>query len=252
MRVGRAPAPAEGTPVLCPCVLTLPVCLQHPTDVDYRVMATFTEFYTTLLGFVNFRLYQSLNLLYPPKVRPPPAPGTCRAGRSLVGPPGVGGGNRAHVGGSGWREGGDVWGLWIWELPPHLSVSPQIDGQADVELKPAEGKEYAMDSESYLEVRDAAVTVVRGRTLRGLGVLTADLLLAWGTRRAGTEEQSPGPCVAEGAGPKILAPIGWRREELCLALGGLLASPVRGEGPSEARCWGLQGGTVHGGGRISI
>ncbi|XP_010008274.1 PREDICTED: pescadillo homolog, partial [Nestor notabilis] len=65
----------------------------HPTDVDYRVMATFTEFYTTLLGFVNFRLYQSLNLLYPPK----------------------------------------------------------IDGQADAELKPAEGKEYAMDSESYLE-----------------------------------------------------------------------------------------------------
>ncbi|XP_055972506.1 pescadillo homolog [Sorex fumeus] len=40
----------------------------HPTDVDYRVMATFTEFYTTLLGFVNFRLYQSLNLRYPPKI----------------------------------------------------------------------------------------------------------------------------------------------------------------------------------------
>ncbi|KAG9339581.1 hypothetical protein JZ751_023472 [Albula glossodonta] len=40
----------------------------HPTDVDYRVMATFTEFYTTLLGFVNFRLYQSLNLAYPPKL----------------------------------------------------------------------------------------------------------------------------------------------------------------------------------------
>lgn len=33
-------------------------------------MATFTEFYTTLLGFVNFRLYQSLNLHYPPKVEP--------------------------------------------------------------------------------------------------------------------------------------------------------------------------------------
>ncbi|XP_026546257.1 pescadillo homolog isoform X2 [Notechis scutatus] len=40
----------------------------HPTDVDYRVMATFTEFYTTLLGFVNFRLYQTLNLHYPPKI----------------------------------------------------------------------------------------------------------------------------------------------------------------------------------------
>ncbi|XP_053509634.1 pescadillo [Ictalurus furcatus] len=40
----------------------------HPTDVDYRVMSTFTEFYTTLLGFVNFRLYQTLNLVYPPKL----------------------------------------------------------------------------------------------------------------------------------------------------------------------------------------
>lgn len=44
----------------------------HPTDVDYRVMATFTEFYTTLLGFVNFRLYQSLNLHYPPKLESQP------------------------------------------------------------------------------------------------------------------------------------------------------------------------------------
>ncbi|KAG8455615.1 hypothetical protein GDO86_001714 [Hymenochirus boettgeri] len=43
-------------------------CHDHPTDVDYRVMATFTEFYTTLLGFVNFRLYQTLNLQYPPKL----------------------------------------------------------------------------------------------------------------------------------------------------------------------------------------
>lgn len=49
----------------CQRVLCAP---QHPTDVDYRVMATFTEFYTTLLGFVNFRLYQSINLHYPPKV----------------------------------------------------------------------------------------------------------------------------------------------------------------------------------------
>ncbi|XP_029018335.1 pescadillo [Betta splendens] len=40
----------------------------HPTDVDYRVMATFTEFYTTLLGFINFKLYHSINLVYPPKL----------------------------------------------------------------------------------------------------------------------------------------------------------------------------------------
>ncbi|KAM9810622.1 pescadillo [Neosynchiropus ocellatus] len=65
----------------------------HPTDVDYRVMATFTEFYTTLLGFVNFRLYQSLNLVYPPK----------------------------------------------------------LDCMADLNLKPEDEEDYAMNSESYLE-----------------------------------------------------------------------------------------------------
>ncbi|OJJ41020.1 hypothetical protein ASPWEDRAFT_146224 [Aspergillus wentii DTO 134E9] len=36
-------------------------------DVDYRIMATFVDFYTTLLGFVNYRLYSSLGLRYPPK-----------------------------------------------------------------------------------------------------------------------------------------------------------------------------------------
>lgn len=36
-------------------------------DVDYRIMATFVEFYTTLLGFVNFRLYTSIGLVYPPR-----------------------------------------------------------------------------------------------------------------------------------------------------------------------------------------
>ncbi|KAI0239629.1 Pescadillo-like protein [Lamellibrachia satsuma] len=41
---------------------------QHPTDVDYRIMATFVEFYTTMLGFVNFRLYHTLGLHYPPKL----------------------------------------------------------------------------------------------------------------------------------------------------------------------------------------
>ncbi|XP_064620851.1 pescadillo homolog [Lineus longissimus] len=41
---------------------------EHPTDVDYRIMATFVEFYTTMLGFINFRLYHTLNLHYPPKL----------------------------------------------------------------------------------------------------------------------------------------------------------------------------------------
>lgn len=36
-------------------------------DIDFRIMGTFVEFYTTLLGFVNFRLYTSLGLVYPPK-----------------------------------------------------------------------------------------------------------------------------------------------------------------------------------------
>lgn len=36
-------------------------------DVDFRIMGTFIEFYMTLLGFVNFRLYTSLSLKYPPK-----------------------------------------------------------------------------------------------------------------------------------------------------------------------------------------
>ncbi|KAI9017114.1 Pescadillo N-terminus-domain-containing protein [Gaertneriomyces semiglobifer] len=42
---------------------------QHvPTDVDFRVMTTFLELYETLLGFVNFKLYSDLNLVYPPKI----------------------------------------------------------------------------------------------------------------------------------------------------------------------------------------
>lgn len=41
---------------------------EHPSDVDYRIMQTFVEFYTTLLGFINFKLYHGLNLHYPPKL----------------------------------------------------------------------------------------------------------------------------------------------------------------------------------------
>eukprot|EP00246_Nothoceros_aenigmaticus_P016867 TRINITY_DN7891_c0_g1_i1.p1 TRINITY_DN7891_c0_g1~~TRINITY_DN7891_c0_g1_i1.p1 ORF type:complete len:548 (+),score=126.02 TRINITY_DN7891_c0_g1_i1:94-1644(+) len=37
-----------------------------PDDVDFRVMLTFVEFYETLAGFVNFKLYHDLGLTYPP------------------------------------------------------------------------------------------------------------------------------------------------------------------------------------------
>lgn len=36
-------------------------------DIDFRIMGTFVEFYTTLLGFVNYRLYTSIGLVYPPR-----------------------------------------------------------------------------------------------------------------------------------------------------------------------------------------
>ena len=39
---------------------------EHPQNVDMRLMSIFVEFYTTMLGFVNFRLYHNLNLIYPP------------------------------------------------------------------------------------------------------------------------------------------------------------------------------------------
>jgi len=41
-----------------------------PQDVDFKIMTTFVEFYVTLMGFVNYKLFQSVNLIYPPKVRP--------------------------------------------------------------------------------------------------------------------------------------------------------------------------------------
>ncbi|KAG8936604.1 mRNA-binding ribosome synthesis protein nop7 [Tulasnella sp. 418] len=37
-----------------------------PSDVDVRVMLTFLELYQTLLGFVFFKLYSDLGLVYPP------------------------------------------------------------------------------------------------------------------------------------------------------------------------------------------
>ncbi|KAH8682484.1 pescadillo [Xylariales sp. PMI_506] len=36
-------------------------------DIDFRIMGTFVQFYMTLLKFINFRLYSSIGLVYPPK-----------------------------------------------------------------------------------------------------------------------------------------------------------------------------------------
>ena len=37
-------------------------------------MLTFVEFYATLIGFINFKLYHTLNLKYPPQVSKRPHP----------------------------------------------------------------------------------------------------------------------------------------------------------------------------------
>jgi len=41
---------------------------KNPADVDFKIMATFLEFFTTLLGFVNYKLFTEFGLFYPPKL----------------------------------------------------------------------------------------------------------------------------------------------------------------------------------------
>ncbi|XP_060863506.1 pescadillo homolog [Metopolophium dirhodum] len=41
---------------------------QKKQEVDFYTMATFADFYSTALGFVNYRLYHNLNLYYPPRL----------------------------------------------------------------------------------------------------------------------------------------------------------------------------------------
>ncbi|XP_011494818.1 PREDICTED: pescadillo homolog [Ceratosolen solmsi marchali] len=40
---------------------------QSKCEVDFKLMSIFVEFYIIMLGFVNYRLYHTLNLFYPPK-----------------------------------------------------------------------------------------------------------------------------------------------------------------------------------------
>lgn len=39
-----------------------------PSDIDFRIMLTFLEFYSTLLHFVLYKLYTDAGLIYPPKL----------------------------------------------------------------------------------------------------------------------------------------------------------------------------------------
>lgn len=39
-----------------------------PSDIDFRIMVTFLEFYSTLLHFVLYKLYTDAGLVYPPKI----------------------------------------------------------------------------------------------------------------------------------------------------------------------------------------
>lgn len=132
----ESPAPCGLSMLSFPCTCTANesfVSPQHPTDVDYRVMATFTEFYTTLLGFVNFRLYQSINLHYPPKVGSQPGSfSECSRGHGPSLP--------------AWMQGAVASSSS--DLPPAL----QLEGQAQAEVKANEDT-YALDSESSMEVR---------------------------------------------------------------------------------------------------
>ncbi|XP_017767006.1 PREDICTED: pescadillo homolog [Eufriesea mexicana] len=41
---------------------------QTKNDVDFKIMSVFVEFYIVMLGFVNYRLYHTLNLYYPPQL----------------------------------------------------------------------------------------------------------------------------------------------------------------------------------------
>lgn len=41
---------------------------QHPQEVDYKIMKTFAEYYSVLLGHINIKLFSDAHLVYPPQV----------------------------------------------------------------------------------------------------------------------------------------------------------------------------------------
>lgn len=42
--------------------------IDRVSNVDLNVMKTFTEFYVTILGFINYKLFRSINAAYPPEI----------------------------------------------------------------------------------------------------------------------------------------------------------------------------------------
>lgn len=42
--------------------------IDRVSNVDLNVLKTFTEFYVTLLGFINYKLFKTINAPYPPKI----------------------------------------------------------------------------------------------------------------------------------------------------------------------------------------
>jgi len=53
-------------------VVPHPFAPHGASDVDFRIMNTFCEFYIALFGFVNCRLYHKLNMYYPPTLNTDP------------------------------------------------------------------------------------------------------------------------------------------------------------------------------------
>jgi pescadillo protein len=59
-------AVVKGVPVMWLVPFRFPQNI--PTDVDFRIMCTFLEFYTNLVHLVLYRLYTESNLVYPPPI----------------------------------------------------------------------------------------------------------------------------------------------------------------------------------------
>ena len=120
-------------------------------DVDFRIMGTFVEFYTTLLGFVNFRLYTSIGLVYPPKFNASSDENGGELGAFTLEGRGVTA-DQPQLEAPQVEENGDANGL--------STTSTEIQAQADTlrDLPQPEEEEAGKQDESQEEVNDAIDT----------------------------------------------------------------------------------------------